>query len=353
MTVRNPDQINQDKATLRLPKDTKIVKLKSGKRVGVRKSPSNEYIFVCLICGKEKTDRKSFMIHVQYHNYPEVRCNICQKTFTKPSNLKRHIFTVHSNHPEKEIALQGLAARRDTIMSERDGGEMEFACGFCPLTFTKLNSLQLHQRLIHHLEEEVASDLDQDDDNSYLEEANSTKRRRIDDDSMNNFEDDEDIDQSNQNINAFIQPGMQILVLKTGKRIGVRKTRQGQTVYVCLECGKEDSRRKALVNHVWYHNTKTVCKYCSQQFSTNNIKKHISTQHPGCDPNVTIDIKDEPESGGEEDFEGNPFEPVTEMNETEEGYNQTFDHGNGFLDDTGAMEDLPWEPQVEMSLTGE
>lgn len=71
----------------------------------------------------------------------------------------------------------------------------------------------------------------------------------------------------------------EVIQIKSG-RLGIKRLNSGESVYMCLECGKEGSNRKLITKHMWNTHTNNYCQQCSLKFSSpSSLKRHLATAH--------------------------------------------------------------------------
>lgn len=80
-------------------------------------------VYVCLLCKKQDSSRKSLVKHV-YNHYTEMICRLCKKTFSSPSNWRRHLRVVHPDQAEELIQQEKENKLNSTI--DNSGMDEEF-----------------------------------------------------------------------------------------------------------------------------------------------------------------------------------------------------------------------------------
>ena len=88
------------------------------------------------VCGKKFSDRSSGKRHEKSHdNDSKISCNICSKTFTRKSHLRKHRATVHQKEQDLPPA------------TEKQPSGQPFQCAECSAVFNKKYKLQQHMRV--------------------------------------------------------------------------------------------------------------------------------------------------------------------------------------------------------------
>lgn len=73
-----------------------------------------------------------------------------------------------------------------------------------------------------------------------------------------------------------------IKLVKSGKEMGYRKFPNGEEMFMCLYCGKEDNARKPMTTHIWYHFQNNDCRICGQSYTRpDGLRRHMKTAHRG------------------------------------------------------------------------
>ncbi|XP_013114983.1 transcription factor grauzone isoform X5 [Stomoxys calcitrans] len=169
-------------------------------------------VFKCKLCGKPSTTRCALKRHMDAQ-HPEFQkliydCKICGKAFSSESGLKYHCTTVHGDfcQPQRRVqadgstlfickdcgkAFQKLDTARQHIwynhrfidrykcqicgngyrhprqFREHVASHTRkrlYACAYCPMKFTFLNSLQCHRKVKHPYKREMNSYIELDED---------------------------------------------------------------------------------------------------------------------------------------------------------------------------------------------
>lgn len=118
--------------------------------------------YACKVCGKEFTDRSSGIRHEKSHveeSKPLFRCNFCENSFSRKSQLKKHKL---KSHPAMATEADKLAETKIyecqkckavfKTQSKLDQhlrvhtGDKSFKCDKCDKAFSRKTNLQLHIR---------------------------------------------------------------------------------------------------------------------------------------------------------------------------------------------------------------
>ncbi|GJQ79042.1 hypothetical protein Trydic_g201 [Trypoxylus dichotomus] len=115
---------------------------------------------VCVVCQKEFRYTKNLMVHqTTYHRVTIAgvdlrnQCPICNKIFSRPNTLNRHIKIHDRDKPYPKIYLcdtcgKGFARKNKLTTHYRvHTGDKPFKCSYCEKCFTKKDYLVLHERI--------------------------------------------------------------------------------------------------------------------------------------------------------------------------------------------------------------
>lgn len=82
---------------------------------------ASTYKFTCTVCHMSLASRKGLNAHVQKHdvNRPTFACDVCDKTFTRPSDMERHKETSHDNKKCPCEHCGRLLSRADGLLSHQ------------------------------------------------------------------------------------------------------------------------------------------------------------------------------------------------------------------------------------------
>ena len=145
---------------------------------------STEDCLQCLICLKSFAKRDNFSSHMKSahqidseaskrletitNSYPNLRCHDCDQDFYHKGNLRSHVAIFHKNdegETVKEDAIdKNVVAVREILAQEkkqkdelkvknhRIGTEEERTCDVCFLTLSRKDSVAVHKRHVHKIE---------------------------------------------------------------------------------------------------------------------------------------------------------------------------------------------------------
>ena len=105
---------------------------------------------LCAKCGKTLPNRKAFKEHVQSaHENINFGCLLCQLTFNKETQLKRHNIIVHSTDKRYQCKVCGVRQGCESNLRrhERIHFDSRFQCSFCPKKLSSQYTLTAHERL--------------------------------------------------------------------------------------------------------------------------------------------------------------------------------------------------------------
>ncbi|XP_077991219.1 uncharacterized protein LOC144445507 [Glandiceps talaboti] len=104
---------------------------------------------VCLVCGKEFTNKYRLVRHEVIHTGERpYKCEICNRKFTRKDHMERH---KSRQHPNGEIGIPSKKGRKpksklDAIDFDMPTGVPEFQCPICGMVFQNQKSLTVHKQ---------------------------------------------------------------------------------------------------------------------------------------------------------------------------------------------------------------
>ena len=120
------------------------------------KTDVNKFSFdkiVCRLCGSVRAGAQSLMCEILDHlkeaHGQEVICEICSKTFTSQSRLKRHRDMIHLRLKEKACKICGKVINDNMSKHMLMHGPKTLQCPHCPKMFRHKSNLKIH--LPYHL----------------------------------------------------------------------------------------------------------------------------------------------------------------------------------------------------------
>ena len=107
----------------------------------------------CNQCGKSY-DKRNLQRHInQVHEGLKYKCELCQKMFSEPANLKRHIMCVHDKQKPYRCSVCNKAFGQKSDMEIHTdtvhGNLKPHACNFCSLSFYVKKYLKIHIKRVH------------------------------------------------------------------------------------------------------------------------------------------------------------------------------------------------------------
>ena len=104
----------------------------------------------CYICDKTYADRYSLRYHLRTHGIGrQIRCEYCNKSFSKPSRLEAHVKSNHQNIRNYPCSVCEKAFKTQVHLENhfrQHSGEKPFSCAVCGDSFRHKASLVTHQR---------------------------------------------------------------------------------------------------------------------------------------------------------------------------------------------------------------
>ena len=217
--------------------------------------------YKCDICDKSFANPRNLRVHIRQIHQKELnhRCDICEKMFFQPSHLRQHQLKTHK-------------IRESKLEVER-----KYKCEICTKRFSQLSNFTLHRRKIHQIKIEYKCSIC---DKLYSESSNLTKhRKKVHKEKI-----------SDPTLKCNMCEGL----FSTDTGLREHKKWKHKTLkdislekLTCDICDKTFSNRSNFEKHKkWIHNTvsleKLICDICDKTFSDPyKVIKHQKRVHQG------------------------------------------------------------------------
>lgn len=123
----------------------------------VRKTVKTNYddtVVLCSICGK--TWKKSYLWrHRKYAHGIEIECYFCDKSFSQPAMLNRHVSTVHLKQNQidcgecDKVFCNSMSLNRHLKEKHSATKGRDFTCKVCNRSFSRRTTLATHIDIMH------------------------------------------------------------------------------------------------------------------------------------------------------------------------------------------------------------
>ncbi|XP_069056639.1 zinc finger protein 235-like isoform X1 [Pleurodeles waltl] len=223
--------------------------------------PEGRRCFQCEICSRSFSDPSNLRRHKNIHTGQRpYGCEICDSTFRQKSQLDRHLF-VHTGERPFQCAFCPKGFRDSTELKvhyRKHTGERPYRCELCPRGFSRISYLKKHEETHRELEEaailEVAKE--KDTTNSATECVSIPGMLEC---SFCNL--------------SFCKKSL--LEAHRSKHYKISPT--GQKLYECVECKKCFNNSSNLHKHAVIHIglKPFACKLCDQRFrQATHLERH-------------------------------------------------------------------------------
>ncbi|XP_078510990.1 uncharacterized protein LOC144770385 isoform X2 [Lissotriton helveticus] len=217
--------------------------------------------FQCEICSRSFSDPSNLRRHKNIHTGQRpYGCEICGSTFRQKSQLDRHRF-VHTGERPFQCAFCPKGFRDSTELKvhyRKHTGERPYRCELCPRSFSRISYLKRHEETHRELEEAATLDATKEKDisSSAMESVSSPGKFKC---SFCNF--------------TFCKKSL----LEAHRPKHYKMSPTGQKLYECVECKKCFNNSSNLHKHAIIHRglKPFACTLCDQRFrQATHLERH-------------------------------------------------------------------------------
>ena len=136
-------------------------------------------MYTCEQCNLTFKQKRNLVRHEKSHDDKKFTCSVCNVTFHRAEHLKRHVDKFHSD-PKKpnhkcEKCQKVFKHKRSLVQHEQTHDEEKFACSVCNITYTRKSNLNKHMQQ-KHTDSNKRSKIEEEDE--VAEKCHKKKKRK-------------------------------------------------------------------------------------------------------------------------------------------------------------------------------